>query len=130
MKLSRYRRVRWLLSLAALLGALIVWKVLMRPAQLVLYNDLENPLAGAALRVAGITVPIPTLAPGESIAVASPSPAAGQVELLLPDFIGPLPAGWLDPRTTKSYILHLAPGPAVNVTAMPNFTERLRPWFR
>lgn len=130
MKLSRYRRVRWLIIFAALLGAVVLWQVLARPAQLVLYNDLETPLAGAALRVAGITVPLPTLAPGASIAVACPTPAAGPVELLLPDFAGPFPAGWLDPRTTTRYTLHLAPGPAVIVTAMPTLTERLRPWFR
>lgn len=130
MNLLRYRRLRWVLGFAALLAALSVWGSLARRPQLVVYNDLDTPLAGAVLLLPGAPLPLPPIAPGASIRLACPDIAAGPVELLLPETAQPLTAGWLDPRTTASFTIHLYPGPAVVVTTMPILTGHLRRWFR
>jgi len=129
-KLSRYRRLRWVLGFATLLAVLAAWEILARRPLLVVYNDLDTPLAGAVLRLSGAPLPLPTIAPGASIEIACPVTTAGPVELLLPETAEPLPAGWLEPRTTASFTLHVFPGPSVIVTSTPTLTGQLRRWFR
>jgi hypothetical protein len=128
--LSRYRRLRWVLGFATLLAVLAAWEILARRPLLVVYNDLDTPLAGAVLLLPGAPLPLPPIAPGASISIACPDTAAGPVELLLPATAEPLTAGWLEPRTTASITIHLYPGPAVVVTTTPTLTGHLRRWLR
>ncbi|MBX3748957.1 MAG: hypothetical protein KF897_02560 [Opitutaceae bacterium] len=128
MKLPRYRRQRWILAFALLFAVALALALLGRRPQLVVYNDLETPLAGAVLRTGDHLVPIPPLAPGASVALPGPR-TAGPADLLLADTPAPLAVGWINPEGADRLTVHIMPGPTTVVSTSPTLAGRVRRWL-